>query len=319
MRKNNIRFATAFIALLLCVAIIGEISTKAPQSESANYSVDKNVSASYWASTEKTMGVKGELKPDNAISFSIPMTLEVSLDGIPLNPASDRTHDFDFMKSGNKSMMVGELGVTEMEVKDVSTMVLKSGFQVTAIHNHLLRTSPHIMWIHIHGYGDPVDMAKKIRSITAYINGKPPAKSHDNTQIKGINTSKLDQIIGKNGSVEGGDYGFDVARADKISMNGTVLSPAMDVSTMIRFQPLGNGKTAVIGEFVLEENEVNPVMQTFTDNGIEVTALHSHMITEQPRLFYMHCWAMGDAGQLASIMRKALDETNSEVRSQNSH
>jgi len=313
MRENTIKFATAFIALLLCVAMVGEISTKALQSESANSSVDKNISASYWALTEKTMDVKGELKPDNAISFSIPMTLKVSLDGIPLNPASDRTHDFDFMKTGNKAMMVGELGVTEMEVKNVSSMVLKAGFQVTAIHNHLLRTSPHVMWIHIHGYGDPVDMAKKIRSITDFVNRKPPEKSNDNTRIKGINTSKLDQIIGKNGSVEGRDYGFDVARANKISMNGTMLSPAMDVSTMIRFQPLGNDKTAVIGEFVLEENEVNPVMQTFTDNGIEVTALHSHMITEQPRLFYMHCWATGDAGRLASIMRKALDETNSEV------
>ena len=102
-------------------------------------------------------------------------------------------------------------------------------------------------------------------------------------------------------------------RADKISMNGTVLSPVMDVSTSVRFQPLGNGDAAVIGEFVLEENEVEPVMQAFLDNGIEVTALHSHMLTEQPRLFYMHCWATGNAEALASAMRQALDKTNSEI------
>lgn len=318
MRKNTIKFANAFIALLLCVAIIGVTSANSPQSGSVDPSDDMNVSAGYWGLTEKTMGVKGDLEPDNTITFSIPMTLKVSLDDIQLNPASDRTHDFVFMKTGNGALMVGEIGVTEQEIKTVSGMVLQSGLQVTAIHNHLLRTSPHIMWIHISGNGDPADMAKKIRNITDYVNGKPPAKSEESTPIKDINITKIEQIIGKKGSVDGGDYGFDIARADKISMNGIVLSPAMDISTMIRFQPLGNGNAATIGEFVLEENEVEPVMRTFEDNGFEVTALHSHMITEHPKLFYMHCWATGDAEELASVMRKALNETNSEVGSKSS-
>lgn len=313
MRQSTIKFATAFITLLLCVAIIGEISTKTTQHGSEKSSESQNATAGFWESTQKAMGVKGELKPDNAIAFSIPMTQKVSLDGISLSPASDRTHDFDFQRVRNKALMVGEIGVTEMEVKNVSTMVVQSGLQVTAIHNHLLRTSPHILWIHISGSGDPADMAKKIRKITDYVNGKPPARSEEKFDIRGINTSKLDRIIGKKGSAEGGDYGFDIDRVDKIRMNGTVLSPVMDVSTMIRFQPLGNGDAAVIGEFVLEENEVDPVMQAFIDNDIEVTALHSHMITEQPRIFYMHCWATGNAEDLASAMRKALDKTNSKV------
>jgi Domain of Unknown Function (DUF1259) len=313
MGQNTIKFASVFIALLLCVAIVGEVTAKASPSEMTKSSDNKNVNAGFWMPTEKAMGVKGELKPDNSIAFSIPMTLKVSLDGIKLSPASDRTHDFDFQKTGNKALMVGEIGVTEMQEKNVSTMVLQSGLQVTAIHNHLLRTSPHIMWIHISGSGDPADMAKKIRKITDYVNGKPPARSDEKFMIKGINTSKLDKIIGKKGSADGGDYGFDISRIDKISMNGYVLSPVMDISTMIRFQPLGKGSTAVIGEFVLEENEVEPVIKTFTDNDIEVTALHSHMITEQPRIFYVHCWATGNAEQLAGIMRKALDETNSEI------
>lgn len=311
--RQNTKFVTAFIALLLCVAIIGEISTKATQQGSEKSSDSQNATVGFWESSQKAMGVKGELKPDDTIVFSIPMTQKVSLDGISLNPASDRTHDFDFQRVGNKALMVGEIGVTEMEVKNVSTMVVQSGLQVTSIHNHLLRTSPHILWIHIHGYGDPVDMAKKIRSITDYVNGKPPVKSEEKFDSKGINTANLDKIIGKKGSADGGDYGFDIARADKISMNGYVLSPTMDISTMIRFQPLGNGDAAVIGEFVVEENEVEPVMQAFIGNDIEVTALHSHMITEQPRLFYIHCWATGNAEDLASDMRKALDETNSEV------
>ena len=161
-------------------------------------------------------------------------------------------------------------------------------------------------------------MAKKIRSITDDVNGESPAKSEKGFESKGINTSGLDKIIGKNGSMEGEDYNFDIGRADKISMNGVVLSPVMDVSTMIHFQPIGNGNAAVIGEFVLEEKEVEPVIRTLTDNGIEVTALHSHMITEQPRLFYMHAWATGNAEELASVMRKALDKTNAEIRNKSS-
>ncbi|WP_292389597.1 LppY/LpqO family protein [Methanosarcina sp. UBA5] len=315
MSKKTIKLATAFIALLLCVAIVGEISAKAPHTETVNSSDDKNVSDSYWASTEKTMGVKSELKPNDAITFSIPMGEKVTLDGIPLNTASDRTHDFDFMRVGNKTMMVGEIGLTETEVKNVTKMVLQSGFQITALHNHLLRLSPHILWMHIHGYGDSTDMAKKIRSITDYVNGKPPAKSEESFLNEGINTTKLDKIFGEKGSTEGGDYGFDIPRADKIRMNGYVLSPAMDVSTLIHFQPIGNSNAAVIGELVLEENEVEPVMQTLSNKGIEITALHSHMITEQPRLFYLHCWATGNATEIASIMREALNETNSTIGS----
>jgi len=311
MRHNTTGLVAVFTTLLLYIAIIGGISAKA--CDSASNSDDRNASNSYWASTQKAMGVEGELKPDNTITFGVLMTQKVTLDGIQLNPASDRTHDFDFRKIGDEALMVGEIGVTEMEVKNVTAMVRESGMQVTAIHNHLLRTSPHIMWIHISSSGDPADMAGKIRMVTDHVNGKPPAKSEDKFDSKGINTSKLDRIIGKEGSAEGGDYNFDIGRADKISMNGTVLSPVMDVSTSVRFQPLENGDAAVIGEFVLEENEVEPVMQAFLDNGIEVTALHSHMLTEQPRLFYMHCWATGNAEALASAMRQALDKTNSEI------
>lgn len=311
MRGKAIKFASVFIALLVCLTIIGAVSAKTSNSENAS-TLDN------WKPVEKAMGEKGKVGLDDTIKFTIPMTLNVSLDGIQLNPASERSHDFDFMRAGDNAMMVGEIGVTEEEVKNVSTMTLKSGLQVTAIHNHLLRTSPHIMWMHIYGYGDPVDMAKKIRNITDYVNGGSSASGSEKFQSKGINTTELDRIIGDKGSAEGGDYNYDISRADKVQMNGYTLSPVMDVSTTINFQPLGKGNAAVIGEFVLKENEVEPVVRTLTANGIEVTALHSHMITEQPRLFYVHCWATGDATELAGIMREALNETNIEIGNKSS-
>lgn len=311
MRGNAIKLVSMFIVSLVCLTIIGTASSKSPNSESANTS-------EYWKPVEKVLGEKGKTNPDGTIKFTIPMTLNVTLDGIKLNQASERSHDFDFMRAGDKVMMVGEIGVTEEEVKNVSTMTLESGLQVTAIHNHLLRTSPHIMWIHIYGYGDPVDMGKKIRSITDYVNEGPSTSGCEKFQSKGINTTELDRIIGDEGSSEGGDYNYDIPRADEVQMNGYTLSPVMDVSTMINFQLLGEGDAAVIGEFVLEENEVEPVIRTLAANDIEVTALHSHMITEQPRLFYVHCWATGDATELAGIMREALNETNSEIGNENS-
>jgi hypothetical protein len=311
MRGKAIKFASMVITLLVCLTIVGTVSAKTSDSENSSAS-------EYWKPVEKAMGEKGKVSPDGTIKFTIPMTLNVTLDGIKLNQASERSHDFDFMRAGNKAMMVGEIGITEEEVKNVSTMALQSGLQVTAIHNHLLRTSPHIMWIHIYGYGDPVDMAKKIRNTTDYVNGGSSASESEKFQSKGINTTELDRIIGDKGSAEGGDYNYDIPRADKIQMNGYTLSPTMDVSTMINFQPLGNGSAAVIGEFALKENEVEPVVRTLTANDVEVTALHSHMLTEQPLLFYVHCWATGDVSELAGIMHEALNETNSKNGSESS-
>lgn len=311
MRGKAIKSTSIFITLLVCLTIVGTVSAKTYESENASAS-------EYWKPVEKAMGEKGRVSPDGTIEFTIPMTLNVSLNGIKLNPASERSHEFDFMRAGDKALMVGEIGVTEEEVKNVSMMTLQSGLQVTAIHNHLLRTSPHIMWIHIHGYEDPVDMAKKIRNITDYVNGSSSVSESEEFQSKGINTTELDRIIGDKSSVEGGDYNYGIPRADKVQMNDYTLSPVMDVLTTINFQPLGNGSAAVIGEFVLEENEVEPVVRTLTANGVEVTALHSHMITEQPRIFYVHCWATGDATELAGIMREALNETNRRTESKSS-
>jgi hypothetical protein len=306
MHGKVIKFSSLFIILLLCMSILGAASAKTSDKE--------NVSASdYWKPVEKAMAEKGKISPDGAIKFTIPMTLDVTLGGIKLNPATERSHDFDFMKAGNKAMMVGEIGVTEKEAKNVSKMVLQSGFEVTALHNHLLHLSPNVMWMHIYGYGDPVDMAKKIRNITGYVNGNSSSIEGEKFQSKGINTTELDTIIGDKGTIEGGDYNYDIPRADKIRMNGYVLSPTLDVSSMINFQPLDNGSALVVGEFALESSEVEPVVRILTANGVEVTALHSHMLTEQPRLFYVHCWATGDATELAGIMREALNETNSKI------
>lgn len=269
-------------------------------------------SAVNWSSVEAAMGMRGDVSPDGVIKFEIPRSLIVNVDGVNLASGSDGASEFEFMGSGNRSMMVGEIMLKEDEVTNVTRMLAESGINETALHNHLLRASPHIMWLHVCGEGDPVEMAITIRNITSMLGGA--AQARENTiPFTGPEASSLDRIMGVKGEVGDGVYGFSIPRADAITMNGMELAQEMDISSDISFQPLGNGTAAVIGELVLEKSEVGPVMRSLAGNGVEVTALHSHMITEEPRLFYLHCWKVGNATEIAGSLREALDRTNSSV------
>ena len=185
------------------------------------------------------------------------------------------------------------------------------GLEVTAIHNHLLRAEPMTFYLHVGGHGDPVKMATTIHDalattktpMTAPAAGTPPAIDLD--------TAQLDQIIGVKGNNNGGVYAFGVPRRDVVNEGGMQIMPAgpMGVATGINFQPTGGGKAAITGDFVLIADEVNPVIKELRAAGIEVTAIHSHMLDEQPRLIFMHFWANDDAIKLAKGLRAALDKT----------
>jgi hypothetical protein len=128
-----------------------------------------------------------------------------------------------------------------------------------------------------------------------------------------LDTAQLDAIIGAKGQANGGVYQFGVPRRDPVSEDGMQIAPPgpMGVATAINFQPTGGGKAAITGDFVLAGDEVNPVIKALRTNGIEVTAVHSHMLTEQPRLFFLHFWANDDSLKLARGLRAALDKTAS--------
>ena len=138
-----------------------------------------------------------------------------------------------------------------------------------------------------------------------------PAQAQD----IGIDTKQIDQIMGQTGKLNGVVFQYSIARADDVTdtpMGGKseIIPPAMGVAQAINFQPTGGGKAAITGDFVLIGSEVNPVIKALRDNGIEVTALHSHMLTDSPHLFFMHFWANDDAQKLARGLRAALDKVN---------
>lgn len=211
-------------------------------------------------------------------------------------------------------MAMGDLVLLESEINPVMLKMIAGGLEITAIHNHLLRANPATFYMHVAGHGDPAKLATVLHDALA--ESKTPLQvtpSSNPPSAIDLDTAQLDQIIGAKGKTNGGVYQFNVPRRDSVSEGGMPLTPPgpMGVAIGINFQPTGDGKAAITGDFVLTGDEVNPVVGALRTHGIEVTALHSHMLDEQPRLFFMHFWANDDAIKLAKGLRAALDKTSS--------
>ena len=199
----------------------------------------------------------------------------------------------------------------ETEVNPVIAKLIENGIEITAVHNHLLRANPAPFYIHVGGHGDAVKMAAAVR--TALAESKTPLEAPPAAAAApavDLDVKQLDEIVGAKGRQNGGVYQFSVPRREAISEDGMAVAPPgpMGVATGINFQPTGGGKAAITGDFVLAGNEVNPVIKTLRENGIQVTALHSHMLTEEPRLLFMHFWANDDAVKLARGLHAALEK-----------
>ena len=270
--------------------------------------------AADWKPVEQALG-KGAIQAGEVYKVSLPRSdLKITVGGVELKPALALGSWIAFKKIGDMTMVMGDLVLTEDEVTPVLTKLQQGGVEITALHNHVLRESPRVMYMHIHAMGDAAKVAKAIHDALAL--SKTPfaaAPAPAPTQEIGIDTKQIDQIVGQSGKANGVVYQYSIARADDVSdsaMSGFVIPPAMGVAQAINFQPTGGGKAAITGDFVLVGSEVNPVMKALRDNGIEVTAVHSHMLTDSPHLFFMHFWANDNAEKLARGLRAALDNVN---------
>jgi hypothetical protein len=267
-----------------------------------------------WKPVEDGMGRPGQMQPGDVIKFAMPRKdLKVTVSGVNVKPGLALGSWAAFKRGGNSAMVMGDLVLTEDEIEPVMMKLQQEGIQQTAVHNHLLHESPRIMYMHIAGHGDPAQMAKAIHDALALTKTPGPDKTPTPTPPAdlGFDQKQVEQILGHTGKVNGGILQVGVPRAEKINDSGIEVPPSMGVATALNFQPTGGGKAAITGDFVLLGKEVNPVIKALRENGIEVTALHSHMLTEEPRLFFMHFWANDDALKLAKGLRAALDNTNS--------
>ena len=267
-----------------------------------------------WKDVEQAIGRPGQVQPGDVIKFAMPRKdLHVTLDGVAIKPGLALGSWVAFARHGNEAMVMGDLVLTEDEVAPVMASLQKAGVHEAALHNHLLGESPHVLYMHLASHGDAVQMAKAIHDAVA-LTKTPGPDSSPAPQAPadlGFDQKRVEQALDRTGKVNGGILQFSVPRAEQITDSGMTVPPSMGVATAINFQPTSAGKAAITGDFVLLGSEVNEVIKALTDNGIKVTALHSHMLTEQPRLFFMHFWANDDAVKLATGLHAALEKTNS--------
>jgi hypothetical protein len=303
MIKRKYRTIIAFLVVVLIANMQSGTFIHAQNSSSTKPSTQ-------WNLVEKEIGKTGELRSGEIFYISLPRNdLKVSVKGVPIRTGLALGGWVAFKQVVNQAMVMGDLVLTEKEIQPVMSELISQGIKVTAIHNHLIGERPRIMYMHIEGHGNAVHLAKAIRSglnlVKKQWNQKGVSESFP------IDKQKLDDIFRHKGTVSDGVYHISIPRSEKIVENGMEIPSAMGVATAINFQPTEKGKVAVTGDFVLTAEEVNPVATTLRKHGIDVTALHNHMLTENPRLFFMHFWGIEDPFKLARALRKALDKTHS--------
>jgi hypothetical protein len=264
-----------------------------------------------WSKVDEAMGRSAAVTQD-VHRYGFPRTdLNVTLDGVTIKPSLALGGWVAFRPMGSEAMVMGDLVLLETEIEPVMAKLIEGGLDITAIHNHLLRASPATFYMHVGGHGDAAKMAAVIHDALAVSKTPmtPPAAPATPPTVD-LDSAQIEQIIGVKGQANGGVLQFNVPRRDPVTMDGMTMSPVgpMGVAEAINFQPTGNGKAAITGDFVLTDTEVNPVLKTLRASGIDVTALHSHMLMENPRLFFMHFWANDDAIKLAKGLRAALDK-----------
>jgi hypothetical protein len=261
----------------------------------------------------KALGKTGASMPGGVYRVGLPRAdLKVTLDGVALKPGFALGGWLAFEKMGEGGMVMGDLVLTMDEVAPVMTKLTAGGIEVTALHNHLLRNQPFTMYMHVLGHGDPVKLAAVLR--TALAESKTPISAAAAAAAApppiDLDTAAIDRTLGAKGKNNGGVYQFSIPRAEPIKDNGIDVPPPMGSANAINFQPTGGGKAAITGDFVLIAGEVNPVLKALRDHGIEVTAIHNHMLDDQPHLFFMHFWANDDAAKLAEGLKAALAQIN---------
>jgi len=264
-----------------------------------------------WTAVENAFGRKGAPQAGDVMRFNFPRTdLSVSVGGVTLKPALALGSWIAMKPVGNGEVMaMGDLVLLDAEVNPVLTALQAGGVEQSALHNHLLSSSPHVMYLHVSTHGDPVKIASVVHAALAKsatpIGAAPPAAAPSATDL---DTAGIAKTLGVSGKLNGVVYQVSVPRPEKITEMGHDVPASLGVATSINFQPTGGGKAAITGDFVMLGSEVNPVIRALRGAGIEIEALHSHLIDEDPRLYFMHFWANDDAVKLAAGLRSALDQ-----------
>ncbi len=266
-----------------------------------------------WKQVEQAFGRSGATLPGDVYRVGFPRgDLHVTVGAVVVQPTLALGSWVALKQTGdNEAMLMGDLVLLEGEVERVIDKLREGGIEETALHNHLLHESPHVLYMHVAARGAPVTLAAAVRAALALTKTPLASPASPSAPVaRQLDTTAIAQTLEYHGKLNGSVYQIGVPRAELVSLDGMEVPAGMGLATAINFQPTTGGKAAVTGDFVLIASEVNAVIRALRSNGIVVTALHSHMLNETPRLFFMHFWGNGDATHLARGVRAALDKMN---------
>ena len=294
------RFAMMIAAVLAtCLTVVAPASCADPD----------------WKMVEQALGKSGQVMPGDVFRIGMPRTdLSVTVKGVPVKAGFALGSYAAFKQVGDHAMVMGDLVLLDGEIPGVMSGLFAAGLDVTAVHNHLNEMSPHVMYMHYEGHGDAVALAKGLRQALS-ASATPLGGSAPTSAASGpaLDAKQIEQALGRTGREIGpGIYQVTVPRAESITEMGIPLLLAMGVVTVLNFQAVADGKAAITGDFVLLDKEVNPVARALRQHGVDVTAIHNHGLTDSPRLFYMHFWAVDAPARLGTALKAALDLTNSQ-------
>jgi hypothetical protein len=312
--RNNAFFLTLAAALGMALAAAPALAQKrsAPHKRSAQEkksAPQEPFTAAIRTSIEDALGRKGAPNPGAVLKFGFPRTdLQVVLNGVTLRPTLALGSWVAFQRISDHAMVMGDLVLLPTEVESVMASLQQNGIEQTALHNHLLGESPRVMYMHIRAIGNPARIARAIRTALEFTSTPlgPPAPPAVATPMD-LDTVAVATALRASGKSNGGVFQFAIPRREKVLDEKHEVAASMGIATSLNFQPTGAGKAAITGDFVLLGREINPVLWALSQNGIQVTAIHSHMVDETPHLFFMHFWANDDAVKLARGLRTALD------------
>jgi hypothetical protein len=266
-----------------------------------------------WSAVEDTFGRKGVPQAGEVMRFNFPRRdLRVMVGDVQVRPALALGSWVAFKRlPDGRAMVMGDLVLTDDEINPVISALQRGGVGQSALHNHIIGGSPNTMYLHISAHGREVEIAQTIRR--ALERTKTPMDTASAAAPPfDLDTAAISSALGYAGRVNGGVYQFGIPRAERIVEMGHEIPASMGLGTAINFQPTGNGRAAITGDFVMIGSEVNAVIRALRDAGINITALHSHLVDETPRLYFMHFWANDDAVKLARGLGAALAMTNSQ-------
>lgn len=296
MKRMSLRFATA---MATCSLIATTLSAQ----------------GSDWSAVDSALGRKGAAQTGDVMKYSFPRTdLEVTAMGVKLKPAFALGSWVAFKRVPGGAMAMGDLVLTENEVGPVMTKLQEGGVEQTALHNHVLGEVPRVMYMHISAHGDQVKIAHAIHDALSVTRTPLATPATSPPPPLDIDSAAIGDALGYHGRANGGVYQVSIPRRQAVMEAGMEIPASMGLATAINFESTGGGNAAITGDFVMTAGEVNRVIRALQKNHIQPTALHSHMLDEAPRLFFMHFWANDNAVKLATGLSLALKEMDVSAR-----